>query len=513
MRKYWFLTVLFLLFVGCRQQEETEVINSVGGNERVIWDGLKEKMQLKNADIPGLVTDHLQVPEPLNPEVPVSLSRRRFWDIAYEDLNGAAATGGLWAAIGGGAGTVGGAIVGGIVGGGMPGAGLGAVVGGGLGTFGGGIAGALVGGITGSAHEYYNGGCAITVPMEDYGLVLREYPFYIDAREPINKDVYALQGYDGCEVGVMHNYILSELISDPQNDDLIGSDALTIFDRVVEVSRDLGLEITDEDFLEEARSRIAEVLELKEVGGETYSLKYLLGDLGFSEEAEILQLYFDNVSTLSETDAVDYSFYVIDVIKHDLYEVGLDAGGDEGEFLVASAEFLMSSISVAINSKLLWNLNLPDPDLSKTFIVLGHNGLEFIWDKQKLINEFQAGDILACGIPKIIGGKLTEIYFYDNDVFNYIPQLQEFGLPYTSTLLSEYLIDAESDSYSFENGEFNAEHFYLSYLEISDDETLKHLGLEEPITLPNPDQWEYEIIRATYNGIPVEYISFCPQQY
>lgn len=512
MKRYWIFVVLLLLFAGCRDQEVTEDANLVSDNENVIWDSLKEKIQLKNADIPGLVTEHLQVPEPRDPEIPVSLSRGRFWEITYVDFNGAAALGGLFAKIGGGIGTVVGAISGGAAGG-VPGAGLGATIGGAIGSVRAGVAGALLGGVTASANEYYNGGCAITVPAENYGSVVHEFPFYIDARKPINRGVYAFQGYEGCEVGVMHNYILSELISNPQNNDLIGADAFTIFERVVDVSHNLGLEITDESFLRDVENRIFEILEIKKEGGEYYSLEYLLGDVGFSEEAEILQTYFDNVSTLSETDALEYSFYVIETIKQDLYFVGEDIGGEEGDCLKASAEVLISAISVCANSKLLWNLNLPDPDLSKTFIVIGNNGLELIWSKDELIDRFVSGNILACGIPKIINGKLTEIFFYNNDVLNYVPQLQEFGIPYTSTLLSEYLIDVGTDTYSFDNGEFNEEHFYLSYLEIDDNETLVHLGLEEPITLPYPDQWEYDIVRVTYNGIPVEYISFCPQQY
>ena len=192
------------------------------------------------------------------------------------------------------------------------------------------------------------------------------------------------------DVGILHNHIIQKMyLENPEF--IYQADFDAIVDKAFDILEDIGFELSAQapGFREEMTTYIQEC-----------NYTGSLSDKGIpNETAQILDSYFESVSQLSTSNAISYTQEFQAIASEELDPESIDYS------------LIIAATSVAVNSKMLWNLNLPDPydtDLSLTYA----NGQWNLITKTELLAAITAGEALIWGIPKIVNNQITKLFFY-----------------------------------------------------------------------------------------------------
>ncbi|MDL2290445.1 hypothetical protein LJB95_03475 [Paludibacteraceae bacterium OttesenSCG-928-F17] len=191
------------------------------------------------------------------------------------------------------------------------------------------------------------------------------------------------------DIGKFHNHIIQRLYL--RSSEYIFSTSMDqIIDVVFEELEDMGFCISmPASFKEQMKFHILDIdpeLSLEE-NGIPYDI------------ALILDTYFENASLLTTYDAIEYTRQFNNLVL-------------SSEIPEEYSLMIRAALSVAANSKALWNLNLPDPDEEdQLFIVYDYRGDWHLGDIGMVESYANIGKHVW-GVPQIQEGIITKIFFY-----------------------------------------------------------------------------------------------------
>ena len=254
----------------------------------------------------------------------------------------------------------------------------------------GGAIGAVVYGATGSIFAA-SSGCAITGPISSGPEVYVKYPNLVNYEVPFNENYIAYDGVDASELGVLHNKVIISLLNEHSLDKLVNLSAEERLDMVAYYAkRDYDIVLSDEG--------------KKILLDSSVTTKYD----AFAQN--VLYEYFEGLSMLHGSLLFSYSKQFMEAQMRKTLE---------NKDYETMAYIVNGAISVYVNSKVLWNTYVPDPQIARRFIGCDMNGKWRLMNIDELAMRIQSEEIILYGIPKMKNGKVTGIFFYEELWENY----------------------------------------------------------------------------------------------
>lgn len=256
------------------------------------------------------------------------------------------------------------------------------------------VTGIFVGGVVcGAAGSVFvaSSGCAITGPISSGPEVYIKYPNLVDYEIPFNESYVAYDGIEATELGVLHNKVIISLLNEHSLDELMNMSAEEQLDLVAYYAEhDYDIVLSDEG--------------KKILMDDSVTTKYD----AFAQN--VLHEYFEGLSMLHGSLLLSYSKQFMEAQMRKTLE---------NEDYEAIAYIVNGAISVYVNSKVLWNTYVPDPQIAQQFIGCDKNGKWRLMNIDELAMRIQSGEIILYGIPKMKYGKVTGIFFYEELWENY----------------------------------------------------------------------------------------------
>lgn len=227
----------------------------------------------------------------------------------------------------------------------------------------------------------------------------------IDTRYPVkNNYIELVPGYEG---GYYHNAILQRAYE--EFPDMFFNSEFSTGEVIYNIAKyDFGIDLNFEDWymsISENNNFLNHITEET-----TIDEFFRLTDEFYPELSDynyILKDYFVNSSLLPFNYAVEYARdYCNIILNSDLSE----------EF----KSTMINGLSTAINSRALWNMQLPIPYASDKYTVFDFNNSRWIIaDYDYCLSFAQSQPYVICGIPKIIHGEVVSelIFYYDHSEF------------------------------------------------------------------------------------------------
>lgn len=251
----------------------------------------------------------------------------------------------------------------------------------------------------------------------------------IDRREPITiwTNHEPMNDAIGMNMGVVHNLIINELLSNPQyqnhdftNLSLLKTDIIEIIQNneyySVDISNELS-EIENSSVIEDELSWLIE--------------------MPFEDKKTML-----SESIVNLTECLDIAFHLDSVQMQEYackYTEIVNAAYEAGELSEDDAFFINSVVSVGCYSRMLWRHYLPDPSFNDFRLV--YTKVNDTWtfcptdeDVSLLLCSSGYQNESIVGIPHFVHGKLAELYFYSDN-------LKQYGIDLD---LDDFVLDIES---------------------------------------------------------------------
>lgn len=233
--------------------------------------------------------------------------------------------------------------------------------------------------------------CAITGPISTGPEVYIAYPNSVDCTVPITNNCISYNGITTSEMGILHNKVIMALLNEHPIDELMNMSVEEHLDLVsYYAEQNHGIELSDKG-------------------------KNILMDESITTEydakvQEVLQEYFEGLTMLHGSLLFSYS--------KKFMEMQMEKSLEDQKYEPIAA-IVNGAISVYVNSKILWNTYVPDPQIARQFIGCDKNDRWRLMDIDELAVRILSGEIILYGVPKIRKGKITGIFFYEELWENY----------------------------------------------------------------------------------------------
>ncbi len=308
----------------------------------------------------------------------------------------------------------------------------GAIIGSTIGGFWGALIGGTAAGATLSIVAYVNQGDEVQMydPNDlSWGCPNTRGKFTdIDRRDPITTwsdyKEPAINNAIGMNAGLIHNYVISELLNDKwtiENTDW--SDQFAILENVLEILPTSIIPKYASIDMDEMRNGLYKVLD-----------NINLDDIEFvqdniNDRLVNLEEFCEIAINLDSALMWEYA---------DKYSTIIEYAYEHGGISEEDAMFVNGSISVFCYSRMLWINYMPMPEQSSLRVAFNttENKVTFC-EKDYLPILMESEDIAFWGIPHFVHGNLAEVYFHEEELFDYLGCTLEEYFAKNSTYLQE----------------------------------------------------------------------------
>lgn len=228
----------------------------------------------------------------------------------------------------------------------------------------------------------------------------------------------------GMNAGLIHNYIISELLNDQSVvENTNWSDRVDIAEHILEILSGSILPKEVSLDMDEMKGQVCKVLNninLEDVEFVQDNINDQL--VNFKEFSEI---------ALNLDSALMWEYA-------DKYSSIIEYAYKQGDILEEDAMFVNGSVSVFCYSRMLWKNYMPMPEHTSLRVAFNttKNKVTFC-EKDYLPILIESEDIAFWGIPHFVKGKLAEVYFHEEELYDYLGCSLEEYFEKNSTYLQE----------------------------------------------------------------------------
>lgn len=237
----------------------------------------------------------------------------------------------------------------------------------------------------------------------------------IDRRDPITHWHHlsaALNEALGMQIGLVHNFIITKLFTDPEYNQIDMSNQNELVMQITQIMHDFDIIETmaygiygNCDNIEYITSQIKDTLCNYDL-----TTSDVVEDMKEDLKNRFIDLeeYYEIAAQLETASLHEYV---------NQYSLIIDRAYRDGYFSEMETIFINGSISVGYYSRMLWKNYLPDPELTDIRIV--YDTIQDVWICDVKSNLFFDDSYVCYGIPHFVQEQLMEIYFYKSEINDY----------------------------------------------------------------------------------------------